>query len=359
MNYISYNKEILTAQAEMTRLFSNIAIYNPSTKANELVPCTFGQASRILKALMNPTAAPQIYPTITVERGNLSIDLSRNSEIRHDTRIIPNPSRYDPNMRPPTPINITFDVKGFTKYPEQCDMIVSNFVPFFNKDVYVVSPHPKIKGRTLAHQVVWDGNVKYDWRGVLQNTEQDVQSFTTTFTYKTELFGGTDFVEADWADSHGRIITINMSLSPSDGSIYPKFDKDHPNQNLVGGFFAVPYSKDFEEYSDGLVNEYILHGEGTYDNYFVTNAYNCQFNTAVMNGDLTGVQKAASNGANIFRHSYWPYSYASANNMKEIVGWLEENGALVPNSSKEHYPDRENDIHVAENSVDKKSSETT
>lgn len=352
MKYVSYNKEILTAQAEMIRLFSNISIMNPTTKKYELVPCVFGQSSRIFKSIMNPSAAPQEYPILSVERGHIAIDLTRNKEIHHDTRIIPTPSAYNPNVRPPTPINIDFVLRGFAKYPEQLDMIISNFIPFFNKDVYVKTPHPKIRGKFLSHQVVWNGNAKFEWKSTLQNIEQDIQYVETAFTYKTELYGGVDYVNVE--NVSGRILTINMSLAPSDGSIYPKFDASNPEGNFLGGFFAVPFSSDFDEYADSMIDNYIIHGENCMDNYLVTNVFNCRFNSGIKNCDIDAMDEAVKNGANIYKHSYWPYSYAkfkseTDSKYKVIIDWLIEHDALIPEDGREHIAVDDTEIHVAEN----------
>lgn len=313
----SYNREFKTAQAEMIRLFSNIAI--PTTRGgkrvNTVVPCLFGQRSRVLKAIQNPTSAPQIYPIIVIERGSVSLDLSRNAELQHDIAIMTTPTSYDPNTKPPTPVVMEFTVSAFSKYPEELDMILTNFIPFFNKDVFVVTPHPKLEGRKLSHQILWDGAVTFEWKSTIQNTEQDIQVGTFKFSYKTEVFGGTDFVRGCTDTEHpvgcGDVITINMSLSQSDGSIYPDFSYDRPGDNLASGFYAVPYSEDFEKFSDAMIERYMT-GSIDYDGV-VTNAYNERFNNAVMSNDFETLEDCIANGANIHHRSFWPYKYAANN----------------------------------------------
>ena len=306
----SYNKELKTAQAEIIRLFSNITIplRRGGKTIKSIVPCVFGQTSRILKSILNPSAAPQIYPIIVVERGEIQIDLQRNSELQHDIAIMTSSTSYDPDTKPPTPVIMDFTVNVFSKYPEELDMVVTNFIPFFNKDVFVITPHPKLEGKNLRHQIIWLGNVSFEWKSSLQNTEQDIQMATFKLQYKTEIFGGVDKL----TDGHeGDIYTINMSLSPSTGEIYPDFDSDNPDGNLLGGFYAVPYSMSFSTFADAIINRY-LDNDIDYDG-LVSNAFNARFNTGVMNKDIDYMEDAVENGANIYKRSYWPFKYALTN----------------------------------------------
>lgn len=330
MHFTSYNKEIMTAQGEVIRLFSNIVTVDRNKKRH-LVPCAFGQTSRVLKGIMNPSAAPQVYPIITIERSSISIDQNRNIELNNDIAEMVSLVHYDPNTRPPTPIDIKFKVNVFSKYPEELDMIVCNFIPFYNKDVFVTTPHPKIDGKFLSHQIIWDGQVETTWKSELANNDQDLQSASATFTYKTEIFGGTEKL----TDSNvGKILKINMSLSPSDGSTYPEFDPNNPDGNIIGGFYAVDYSETFDKYYQNLVSHYY---NGDADANFVFSAYNAMFNSAILNHDIDAMKEAVSNGADIYKKSYWPYKYAYAKEYSDIVSWLEDNGALIP-TSEEHYP---------------------
>lgn len=331
MHFTSYNKEIMTAQGEVIRLFSNIVTVDRKGKRH-LVPCAFGQTSRVLKSIMNPSAAPQIYPLITVERMSITIDQSRNIELNNDIAEMASLVHYDPDTRPPTPINIKFRVNVFSKYPEELDMIICNFVPFYNKDVFVTTPHPKIEGRFLSHQIIWDGSVEATWKSDLNNGDQDVQSASTTFTYKTEIFGGTDKLGDD---DYGRILRINMSLSPSDGSTYTEFDPNNPDGNIIGGFYEVSYTESFDRYFQTLIYHYY---NGDCDADIVYGAYNAMFNSAIMNDDLDALKDAYSHGADMHKRSYWPYKYAEAKGYDGIVQWLKDNGSLIPDGVSEHYP---------------------
>lgn len=369
MKVLSYNKEILTATGEMIRLFSNITILQlhdkngnavkPITAKKILVPLEYAQASRILKSIMNPKGAPKEYPLVTLEKKNISADLSRNAEIHHDMAITTSLPNYLPDSHPPIPVDIGFKLTIFGKYPEDVDMIVSNFAAWFNMDVFVTTPHPKLKGRTLNHQVVWSGEVNYDWKSSLQSTEQDIIIASTDFTYKTELYAGYGPIKST---PDGIIHKIILDYSVSDGSLYPEYDPSKAGGgeggmgNIMGGFYCVPYDSDFDAYSERIVTNTISPGELDYDGLSF-NYFNEAFNEAVMNADMDALSSAASSGANIYLHSYWPYVYAKNAGYSDIVAWLEDHNSLkptfsseteAPSSYEEHYPVDEKIIKIAD-----------
>lgn len=356
METISYNKEILTATGEMIRLFSNISIFqfhdvdgntiSPSKAKRILVPLKYAQTSRILKSIMNPTGEPQEYPIIALEKRDIKCDLHRNHDIHHDMSNMC--GAYDPNTHPPIPVDIDFKLSIFAKYPEDVDMIVGNFAPWFNSDVFVTSPHPKLNGKFLNHQVQWDGNVNYTWKGAVANNEQDVIIATTQFTFNTELFAGYEKLEDDKSGIIYNVV-FDFSKVGKNGELYPEYDKNVTKEhgNMFSGFYCVPYDKDFDDYADAMIANVFLPSDVDYDAYSF-NVFNEQFNTAVMNCDYDAMVSAATSGANIHKHSYWPYAYASSmtkvdEKYLQIVQWLEDNGSIKPNV--EHYPP-EKDVKI-------------
>lgn len=371
MKVLSYNKEILTATGEMTRLFSNVTILQlrdpetgtiirPSKAKKIVVPLMFAQTSRMLKSIFNPKDAPPEYPLMTLEKRNISADLSRNSEIQHDMRMMTSLSKYDPNTHPPIPVDIGFRLMIFAKYPEDIDMIVSNFAAWFNMDVFVTTPHPKLEGKELNHQVVWSGEVNYDWKSTLQSTEQDIIIASTDFTYKTELFAGYGPIKNT---PDGIIHRVSFDYSVPDGTNYPEYDPSQAGGggeggmgNVMGGFFCVPYTVDFEDYAERIISNTISPQELDYDTFSV-NYFNEYFDNAVMSHSLSGMKSAALSGADIYLHSYWPYAYAKNAGYDDIVEWLDEHDALKPTYSSEsespssyepHYPVDEKKIKIAD-----------
>ena len=68
-----------------------------------------------------------------------------NNEIKYE--ISNNNRKYD--ILTPVPIDINYDVSIIAKYPSDIDQIASNFMVFFNNDVYIPCMHPKYEGIKL------------------------------------------------------------------------------------------------------------------------------------------------------------------------------------------------------------------
>lgn len=317
MKTFSYNREILVATAQVLMLFNNISIRRNNTNIN--VPCVLGQRSRILKFLQNPEGSPYKLPMSFLVRGNVQYNAPRSANIHQHMLASPTYAAFDANTISPVPIDISYTWTFITKYPDDMDMLISNFVPFFHKDVYVSSPHPKIENTTINHQIVWNGSIDTKWPEELPNNENDIQICTAEFTYKTELFGGSGFITPN---TKGIIHTIDMTLSPTTSSINDQYVLS--GNNILGGFFPVPYSESFSTYITKILDytssSYI---ENPIRDDRIFNTFNDQFNNGVLTNSLSAVQNAVLSGANIYTTSYWPLTYARDNNYTDIVTYIE------------------------------------
>lgn len=194
MDFRSFNNELSLAQIQFMSIFSGIVISRDVKNGKSkdiIVPCVAGQRSRIIKNLENPDmAVKQPLPIIVIERGGFSRDTERVANLHLEQKLSPRADMLDLNLISPNPINISYTVSVLTKYPGDMDKIISNFLPFFNGDVYVKMPHPKIKDSTLKCQVLWGGTVNQEWQSELGNYIDDIQVMSMEFTFKTYLFGG-------------------------------------------------------------------------------------------------------------------------------------------------------------------------
>lgn len=207
MDFKSFNNELALAQIQFMSIFSGIII-SRELKSNKtkdiIVPCIFGQRSRIIKNLENPDLAPkQSYPLIIVERGGFERDVERVANLNLEQKMSPRLDMIELNYISPNPIKINYTVSILTKYPGDMDKILSNFLPFFNGDVYVKIPHPKIKDTTLKCQVVWNGIVTDEWSSEKEPYSDDIQITSMEFSFKTYLFGG-----------KGAVIEFNKTNNP-------------------------------------------------------------------------------------------------------------------------------------------------
>ena len=98
----------------------------------------FGQRSRILKNLENPEKRGNMkVPMIVINRTGYSRNGDRlnnlHNEVKYEISSIDR--RYQ--LMAPVPVDITYDVSIIAKYPSDFDKIASNFMVFFNSDIYV------------------------------------------------------------------------------------------------------------------------------------------------------------------------------------------------------------------------------
>ncbi len=237
MELISYNSELIYAQAQFQRLFNNIRLRRKDSKGNEIiVPCLFSQRSRVMKNLENPDRGKITLPAIYINRTGIERNADRVSNANeHLKSQVGGAIDYDAYV--PVPINLTFELTMVTKYPEDMDILLSNFIPFFNQDLYVRLKHPKIEGEKLNHQVIWDGSISEEWPDEIEPADHDIQIATTSFTFKTWIFAGSDLI----AEAK-RIQTVDFTLSGVPGE----------DGGFTGGFYEVPTMIDFAKFYEDI-----------------------------------------------------------------------------------------------------------
>ena len=199
MRIISYNQELAISSLLFSKLFRNITI-NRELPNNTVEKCkvalVMGNRSRILKAFENAQENPQFtLPMISITRTGLNRDSTRlsnlHNEVKHSTDEIINYDLYTPN-----PINIDYKVTIYTKYISDLDMILSNFMIFFNSDIYVSSIHPKYTDLRYNSQIVMGDSINESRNEALSNTNLDLITAEISFVFKTYLFGGNQRVSS-------------------------------------------------------------------------------------------------------------------------------------------------------------------
>lgn len=190
MKVESYNKEILHATAMFMDAFNDITIKRTSGKSIK-VKLLNGRRSRIFKSLENPGRTPIKPPLIAVVRTGLERDSERVADLnRYLLKTTGSDINY--NYYTPNPINLTFQLTVVTKTQSDMDRILSNFIPFCNQSFFVNTPHPKIPGQVIKHEVIWTGSITE-----IDNSEVDFESAElitaeTEFTFKTWMWAGTE-----------------------------------------------------------------------------------------------------------------------------------------------------------------------
>ena len=137
MTVISYNKELEIANLQFRRLFSNITIYRNKQKIQ--FPVVNENRTRIFKNLENPTKQVTYeLPLISIVRSGISKNDDRLTNVHNEIKYRTSTQKdIDYNLLSPVPIDIEYTVSVMSKYQSDIDMCFSNFIPFFNKDLFV------------------------------------------------------------------------------------------------------------------------------------------------------------------------------------------------------------------------------
>lgn len=131
------------------------------------------------------------------------------------------------NPLQPIPINITMNVSLLSKYQNDMDQMVSNFVPYFDPYIILSWTHPNVN-REIRSEVEWSGQLTYDYPVDIQANESYRIGVDTSFIIKGWLFKKVD-------SSVGEIHTITTDFIG------------------ISGFDGIPTDPDlYEEFKSGL-----------------------------------------------------------------------------------------------------------
>ena len=86
---------------------------------------------------------------------------------------------------------MSYDVSIIAKYQADIDKISSNFMVFFNSNIFVSQEHPKYQGIKLHNEIIMSDSVSEEHPDEFDGSQDDIVTSTFNFTFKTYLFGGT------------------------------------------------------------------------------------------------------------------------------------------------------------------------
>ena len=238
MEIRSYNHELEFANLLFSKLFRNITIEKIYNGQMKIIPvrCMIGNRSRIFKDLENPEKkGTYTFPLIVVTRTGLTTDPDRIANLHNEIKYQTYPSAkwncINYNLLTPNPVSISYTVTIISKDQATNDMIVSNFIPFFNQDLFVSCIHPKFTNVKYNSQVIFSGTINDDHPDELANDQDDFVTTTCDFTFKTYLFGGTD-----------RKAATPYTITGGDGSTSVIYDGFVPViKSIMLDMHGVPY----------------------------------------------------------------------------------------------------------------------
>ena len=237
MEIRSFNQELQFADILFSRLFKNITIEKTvnGKRTSYLVKCERGNRSRVFKNLQNPTKRGMYsYPMIIYSRTGISRDPERVSNLHNEIIKSGSTKMIDFNLLAPNPINIEYSVSLISNFTSDNDLIMGNFIPFFNSDLFVTCKHPKFAGLTYNSQVVMGDSITEEEPEELANDAEDITVTTFSFTFKTYIFGGSDRAIAG-LHTEVRKLSDGTELSTPYNGYVPAITQ------LCLDFHAVPY----------------------------------------------------------------------------------------------------------------------
>ena len=129
-------------------------------------------------------------PMIVINRTGYARAPNRVNSLHNEVKYEMTSKYRSYDLLTPVPIDISYDVSIAAKYPADIDRIASNFMIFFNNDVYVSCEHPKYEGVKLNNQVVMSDSVSEEHPDEFDGSADDLIVSTFQFTFKTYLVGG-------------------------------------------------------------------------------------------------------------------------------------------------------------------------
>lgn len=217
MKYRSFNEELLIATALLINVFNDIVIdrrkhglkkdFSKPISLKDIaqqeieIPCILGDRSHILRSLENEAGKYKL-PLIILSNKSIKTDTTRMVDIHSDVfyqqdsqffDLDPQDPHYKPQQigkRRAQPVNMEFDMTILTKYKEDMDQILSNWIVFFKPDVYVKWWSPRRENETINSQILWNHSISHELPIEFNPTNVFTYKSSTSFTFKTWLFPG-------------------------------------------------------------------------------------------------------------------------------------------------------------------------
>jgi hypothetical protein len=109
-------------------------------------------------------------------------------------------------MLQPVPIDLTINMSIMTRFQQDYDQILTNFIPYFDPYIVISWRVPSYPDQEIRSQVIWSGNVATQYPFDINATQVARVVGETSFIFKGWLFKSAPAPE-------GRIFQINTDYS--------------------------------------------------------------------------------------------------------------------------------------------------
>ncbi len=214
MRKYTFDWEIQTMVTMFASAMDDIIIrrYNNKREARDSIRCRFVYApkQRVLADLLDKAQTIQL-PVVALTNGGIARDPNRVfNKIQGSYMSSSDPTRSN-KLQQPVPIDLTINMTILTRFQEDYDQIITNFVPYFDPYIIVSWRTPSMPDYEIRSQVVWSGNVTTTYTYDINTTTVARVEGTTSFTFKGWLF------KARPSTPEGIIFNVNSNFSTETG----------------------------------------------------------------------------------------------------------------------------------------------
>lgn len=186
--------------------------YNNLREPQDSIRCRFVYApkQRVLADLLDKAQNLQL-PVVALTNGGISRDPNRVFNKIQGSYMTSTNSTFANKLLQPVPIDLNINMTILTRFQEDYDQIVTNFVPYFDPYIIVSWRTPSMPDYEIRSQVVWSGNVTATYPYDISSTAVARVEGSTSFTFKGWLF------KSKPSGPEGNIFTINTNYSTESG----------------------------------------------------------------------------------------------------------------------------------------------
>jgi hypothetical protein len=186
--------------------------YNKYREPQDSIRCRFVYApkQRVLADLLDKAQNLQL-PVIALTNGGISRDPNRVfNKIQGSYMTSTNPTLTNKLLQP-VPIDLNINMTILTRFQEDYDQIVTNFVPYFDPYIIVSWRTPSMPDYEIRSQVIWSGNITATYPYDINSAQVARVEGTTSFTFKGWLF------KSKPSSPEATIFTVNSNFSTEAG----------------------------------------------------------------------------------------------------------------------------------------------
>ena len=163
--------------------------YNRYKEPQDSIRCRFVYApkQRVLADLLDKAQNIQL-PVVALTNGGITRDPNRVFNKIQGSYMASSDPTLANKLLQPVPIDLTINMTILTRFQEDFDQIVTNFVPYFDPYIIISWRTPSMPDQEIRSQVVWSGNVAANYPYDINSTNVARVEGTTSFTFKGWLF---------------------------------------------------------------------------------------------------------------------------------------------------------------------------